>query len=93
MALNLHMAYKHEIMPHKIIKVSTLIPKYTSPVLFFDGAATNGLCAAGGVIFLNQDHYFTLRLNCGNGTNLKAEPAVLSSVLMVGWLLSREAFW
>lgn len=50
-------------------------------VLFFDGAAQHGLCAAGGVIFLNKDHYFTLGLNCGFGTNMKADPLALWCVM------------
>lgn len=51
------------------------------PILFFDGAAQNGYCAAGGVIYLNQDHFFTLRLNCGLGSNMKAELLALWCVL------------
>lgn len=51
------------------------------PILFFDGAAQQGLCVVGGVIFLNEGHYFTLRLNCGIGSNMKVEVLALQCVL------------
>lgn len=50
-------------------------------MVFFNASATNGCCAIGGVIYINKDHYFTLKLNCGNGTDTKAEMIGLSCVL------------
>lgn len=50
-------------------------------VLFFDGAAQNRICAVGGMIYLNDNHYFSVRLNCGMGSNMKAELMVLWCVL------------
>lgn len=54
------------------------------PVLFFDGVANLGNCGAGGVIFINEFHYFSLRLKCGRGSNMKAE-------LLALWCVSRVA--
>lgn len=53
------------------------------PVAFFDGPEVDGRCAVGGVIFINKEHYYTLRLNCGRCTNTKVELLGLWSVLTV----------
>jgi ribonuclease HI len=44
-------------------------------VAWFDGAAQQdgSLCGAGGKIVLNSHTCFRWTLNCGNGTNMKAE--------------------
>jgi ribonuclease HI len=44
-------------------------------VAWFDGAAqqSGSLCGAGGKIVLNSHTCFRWTLNCGNGTNMKAE--------------------
>lgn len=53
----------------------------SQPVLFFDGAAQNRICAVGRMIYLNDDHYFSVRLNCAMGSNMKAELMALWCVL------------
>ena len=40
---------------------------------FFEGVSQGGLYAAGVILRLNGDHYFTFKLNCGYGTNIKVE--------------------
>lgn len=55
-----------------IKSIGSFEPQFNCPTLFFDGAAQDGPCAADGAIYLNEFHYFTLRLNCGVGTNMKA---------------------
>lgn len=76
-------SYKTDDHRQKIAKVSHFSPKVEQPVLFFDGAAQNGICAVGGVLYLNETHYFTVRLNCGVGSNMKAELMALWCVLKV----------
>lgn len=57
---------------------------FDDPVLLFDGAAQLGNCGARGVIFLNQNHFYTFCLNCGKGTNIRAE-------LLALWCVARVA--
>lgn len=51
---------------------------------FCDGAAKDNVCAAGAILFLNSMHWFTFKLNCGLGTNMRAEILAL-------WLLCNMA--
>ena len=40
---------------------------------FFDGASSNSYCGCGMMLSLNKDHYFTLCLGGGKGSNTKAD--------------------
>ena len=40
---------------------------------FLDGASSNNLCGCGMILILNKDHYFSLKLGGGIGTNTKDE--------------------
>lgn len=64
-------------------QITPFCPPQHMAVIYFDGAASGGHCAAGGIIHLNPDHYFTLKLNCGRGSNMKAEILRLWCVMMV----------
>lgn len=44
----------------KTDRVSLFNLKVDQPVLFFDGASQAGICDVGGVIYLNETHYFTV---------------------------------
>lgn len=74
---------KMDISKLKTDRVSTFNFKVDRPVLFFDGASQAGICAVGGVIYLNETHCFTVKLKCGKGSNMKAELMALWCVLKV----------
>lgn len=82
-ALNMFALCKEDDLKMKIDRVSYFNFKVDQPVLFFDGASQSGLCAIGGVIYLNESHYYTNRLNCGVGSNMKAELMALWCILKV----------
>lgn len=63
--LNVYQSLSSDRIATNIQKINIFYPKFIFPFIFFDGAARDGLCAAGGAIFLNQFHYVSLRLNCG----------------------------
>lgn len=75
--------YPEEEHGKKVVSEGTFSFAVSQPVLFFDGAAQDGLCATGRVIYINDHHHFSLRLNGGRGTNMKAEILALWVVLKV----------
>ena len=48
---------------------------------YFDGASNNSSYGLGMVVNLNKDHYFSLSLGGGQGTNSKAELLSLYGLL------------
>lgn len=74
---------KMDLQKKRTDRISHFKLRVDQPVLFFDGASQAGLCAAGGVIYLNDTHYFSIMLNCGIGTNMKAELLALWCVIKV----------
>lgn len=48
---------------------------------FFDGTAQNNTCGAGVLLVINEDHKFKMRMNCGFGSNTKAELLALWSLV------------
>lgn len=81
MALNLTQQYSEKTTSAVERRIGQVSFVFNQPILFFDGAAQNGMCDVGGVIYLNEDHYYTFRLNCGNGSNMKAELLALWCIL------------
>lgn len=69
--------FPEEEAGNHIVRDSSFSFVVSQPILFFDGAARDGLCAVGGVIYLNENHLFSLRLNDGRGSNMKAEVMAL----------------
>ena len=62
-------------------------PPLSSTYGFFDGDAKDGRCGAGGVLRINREHYFKLKLNYGSRSNTKAE-------MMTLWCLNKSImFW
>lgn len=82
-ALKMFNSCKVDEMMLKTERISTFSLIVDRPVLFFYGASQAGMCAIGGVIYLNDSHYFSIKLNCGQGTNMKAELIALWCVLKV----------
>ena len=48
-------------------------PNKIFPMAFFDGAAAESIGGAGGCIWLNDQHYLSIKLGCGCNTNTRAE--------------------
>lgn len=63
---------------------------YHRRVGFFDGSAIDGLCAVGGVLYINKDHYFKLKMNCGTGSNTKAELLGLWCIITVAAIMGLQ---
>ena len=40
---------------------------------FFDEVEQDGICSVGALLKINDEHIFSHQLNCGHGTNTKAE--------------------
>jgi len=54
----------------------------TNPWGFFDGAAQNGRCGGGAILFLSDSHFFNLTFGLGDGTNNYAELMSLKLLLI-----------
>ena len=71
-----------QIIRHKLCDIEDpLVMKF--PMVFFDGAATNSIGGAGICIWLNDHHFFAIKLGCGSRTNIRAELLVLWASLLV----------
>ena len=53
------------------------------PMVFFDGAAANFIGGAGICIWLNDHHFFAIKLGCGSSTNTRVELLALWASLRV----------
>ena len=58
-----------------------------SAIGFFHGASQDGLCVAGGILKINQDHFFRLRLNYVRSAYTKVELIALWCLCKVVELL------
>ena len=67
----------------KIRIISEEIIDKSKPWGFFDGSASGDphLCGPGGILFIKDDHYFTLKAGLGIGTNNLAELCALKLLL------------
>ena len=64
-------------------RILKIIQHFNGAFSFFDGAAKDGYCAAGVVLFLYESHRFTFRLHCGSRTNMKVELLALWCICKV----------
>lgn len=80
-ALSLYLKYQEE--DRKLVErnISNFQLTVDDPILFFDGATAEGKCGIGGVIYLNYDHFYTICMHGGVGTNTKAELLALWCVV------------
>ena len=53
------------------------------PMAFFDGAAAESIGGAGGCIWINDQHYLSIKLGCGCNTNIRAELLALWALLYI----------
>jgi len=53
----------------------------TNPWGFFDGAAQNGLCGGGALLYLTDSHYFEISSCLGEGSNNFAEMMSIKMLL------------
>lgn len=60
------------------------------PSSFFDGATCSNTSGCGGVIFLEQQHFYNLCWRCGSRSNTKVELTTLWGVLTFVKLLGLE---
>ena len=69
----------------KIRIITEEIIDKTKPWGFFDGSASSNphLCGAGGILYLKEDHYFTLKVGLGIGTNNLVELYAMKLLLIL----------
>lgn len=80
-ALSQYLNFQTSLKAPSMRNIGNFHFRFDDPILFFDGATNLGVCGDGGVIHLNFNHYFTLRMNCGRGSNMKAELLALWCVV------------
>ena len=82
-ALSFYKEYKGndiQIIP-KLLHAPVL--SHTLAVGYFDGAAQNNVCGCGMVIWISKDHFFSLCMGGGSGSNTRAELLSLWGLLYV----------
>lgn len=53
------------------------------PWSYFDGACLEGVCSCGFIIFLSNQHFFSIKLEADRGTNIRDEMIALWGILAV----------
>ena len=75
----------HHVRQVKIPKIRNIgdPPVMKFPMTFFYGAATESIGGAGICIWLNEQHFFSIKLGCGGSTNTRSELLALWASLYI----------
>ena len=72
----------HQVKRSKVRNIGDP-PAKQFPMAFFDGAVTNSIGGVGVCIWINEQHFLSIKLGCGHNTNTRAKLLALWALLYI----------